>query len=435
MGSGLIERARLGAGACVLLLGCGLAVAGNSGGFRGPGRNGIYPARGLLKEWPEGGPPLLWKAQLGRGWTAAGVSGDSVFFCGQKGDTRLGVMTALDLEGRVLWRTVYGRDSTRPRGSPVESDGMVYHHTVGGVLHAFDAATGELKWSFDASTLGDTLGQVGGNSASPLVYGKLVIITLRDSGGVGESGKQVPCFVGLDKRTGSLEWRGDLGPCPVPGKGWSNSHASPVLADGDGGALVVGQFHRCAAAVDAATGKKLWLLETVEKGGRRGWRRVRGAVQPVMNEGYAFLFGSEMFRLGEGGTLEKLWKRHVGIKEYNVSYSHSLIADGRLIVFTPGALRLIDARTGEDLASLECEKRGSFVLADAMVYLQDHRPAMTLIEVKKNGLEQVSSFPLPFTVRKRDPGAQPFTHPVVAAGRLFVRYLSSVFVFDLRRTQ
>ena len=39
-------------------------------GWRGPNRNGIYPEKGLLKEWPAEGPQLLWEvADAGKGYS------------------------------------------------------------------------------------------------------------------------------------------------------------------------------------------------------------------------------------------------------------------------------------------------------------------------------------------------------------------------------
>ena len=92
--------------------------AENSGGLRGPRRNGIFPATGLMKKWPDGGPKLLWEAKVGRGWTAASVASGRVYFCGQDGKSRDGAMVALGLNGKQLWRTVYGPDRYRPRGTP-----------------------------------------------------------------------------------------------------------------------------------------------------------------------------------------------------------------------------------------------------------------------------------------------------------------------------
>lgn len=50
------------------------AAAENSGGFRGPQRNGILPSQGLLKRWPESGPKLLWEARVGKGWSSCNGS-------------------------------------------------------------------------------------------------------------------------------------------------------------------------------------------------------------------------------------------------------------------------------------------------------------------------------------------------------------------------
>ncbi|HEX4900110.1 MAG TPA: hypothetical protein VFV61_06220, partial [Pyrinomonadaceae bacterium] len=49
----------------VILLSVGEAAAqagGNWPQWRGPNRDGISTETGLLKQWPENGPPLAWKA-------------------------------------------------------------------------------------------------------------------------------------------------------------------------------------------------------------------------------------------------------------------------------------------------------------------------------------------------------------------------------------
>ena len=46
-----------------------------SGGYRGPNRDGVHPATGLLRKWPKDGPKLLWTfpTDLGRVWDEATV--------------------------------------------------------------------------------------------------------------------------------------------------------------------------------------------------------------------------------------------------------------------------------------------------------------------------------------------------------------------------
>jgi hypothetical protein len=344
-------------------------------------------------------------------------------------------MVAFDLNGKQLWRTVYGPDKYRPRATPAVSEGAVYYHSTVGVVYAFDAASGKVKWSFDANSLGDTLITSGGNSGSPLVMGGRVIITLRSPGGEVPGGNEVPSFVAVDTRTGRLAWKGNLGPCPVKGKGWSSFHASPIPLQAGRTPLVVCQFFRCAAAVRADTGERFWLEENGVKG------RARGQVQPVANEGYLFVFGTRMLKVAADGSLKELWEGKVRVAEYNISYSHTIIKDGRLISFTPagavnptapGKLRMLDAETGEEVASLDCAAKGSLVWADGRIYLLDNRPGMVLIEVTKDALREVSSFRPPLNKYATGSGVQLFTLPIVAEGRLFLRDQSRVLVYDVR---
>ena len=70
--------------------------------WRGPRRDGVSRETGLLKEWPAGGPKLLWdskqvnggKSSVGRGFSSVSVAGGRVFTQGdRKGD---GLVLALD---------------------------------------------------------------------------------------------------------------------------------------------------------------------------------------------------------------------------------------------------------------------------------------------------------------------------------------------------
>ena len=36
--------------------------------FQGPRGDGSSPETGLLREWPQDGPPVAWRAKIGQGW-------------------------------------------------------------------------------------------------------------------------------------------------------------------------------------------------------------------------------------------------------------------------------------------------------------------------------------------------------------------------------
>ena len=76
-------------------------------GFRGLNRDGKSPDKGLLKEWPEGGPRLLWKAtDIGKGYSSVAVAGGTVYITGDYDDQLM--LHAYDLDGQLKWKAAGG---------------------------------------------------------------------------------------------------------------------------------------------------------------------------------------------------------------------------------------------------------------------------------------------------------------------------------------
>ena len=49
--------------------------------------NNLATETGLLKQWPESGPPLAWKANgIGRGYSTVSVAGGKIFTMGDRAD-------------------------------------------------------------------------------------------------------------------------------------------------------------------------------------------------------------------------------------------------------------------------------------------------------------------------------------------------------------
>ncbi|MHC4156985.1 MAG: PQQ-binding-like beta-propeller repeat protein, partial [Planctomycetota bacterium] len=64
----------------VLLLLSPISLAGDWPQFRGPNRDGKSTETGLLKEWPKGGPKLLWSYEgLGAGFSTVIVVDGTVY--------------------------------------------------------------------------------------------------------------------------------------------------------------------------------------------------------------------------------------------------------------------------------------------------------------------------------------------------------------------
>jgi hypothetical protein len=55
--------------------------------WRGPRRDGIAAEKGLLKQWPTGGPPVAWTATgAGDGYSSFAVANGRLFTLGARGD-------------------------------------------------------------------------------------------------------------------------------------------------------------------------------------------------------------------------------------------------------------------------------------------------------------------------------------------------------------
>ena len=84
----------------VLVLALGTDVsnraADNWPQWRGVNRDGHSPEKGLLKSWPEGGPPMAWKASgVGEGYSSFAIADGKLFTLGARGDREF--VVALDV--------------------------------------------------------------------------------------------------------------------------------------------------------------------------------------------------------------------------------------------------------------------------------------------------------------------------------------------------
>jgi len=71
--------------------------------WQGPDRNSMFPETGLLQEWPEGGPELLWRNDsLGMGHSSASVTNEAIYITGMP-DSTGGVLYCFDLKGNLIW--------------------------------------------------------------------------------------------------------------------------------------------------------------------------------------------------------------------------------------------------------------------------------------------------------------------------------------------
>lgn len=205
--------------------------------FRGVNRDAQSAEKGLLQQWPQGGPRLAWQASgLGGGYSSVSIQNGRLFTMGDIGADQFVIALSLDTKA-VLWKTKIGPAWTEdryagPRATPTADGVLIYAIGTEGDLMALEAATGKVRWK--KSLPGDFGGSVMSSwkwAESPLVDGDRLVVT---------PGASNALLVSLDKATGKEIWRtqaGAMGSLGRDGAGYS----SIVISNGAG--VKIGRAH------------------------------------------------------------------------------------------------------------------------------------------------------------------------------------------------
>jgi outer membrane protein assembly factor BamB len=170
-------------------------------GFRGPDRNSSIPGLRIAIDWSQSPPVELWRRLIGPGVSSLAVHGDYLYTQEQHGDDEV-VASYRVSTGEPVWRH---HDQDRfwdshagagPRSTPTLRDGRVYTFGATGILNALDAADGAVVWSRNAASDTDATVPGWGFASSPLVVDDIVMVAV---GGI---------LAAYDSATGNPRWSG-----------------------------------------------------------------------------------------------------------------------------------------------------------------------------------------------------------------------------------
>jgi outer membrane protein assembly factor BamB len=172
--------------------------------FLGPTRNGVV-AGAAIAPWAAGGPPVVWKRDVGAGFAGPVVSGGKLVLFHRMGDKE--TVECLDAgSGRKIWLadypTAYVDDfgfDEGPRATPAVVDGKVFTFGADGALNCWALATGGKVWGVDVKESLKSDKGFFGRACSPLVEGKAVVLNVGGGPGAG--------VVAFDKDSGKVLWK------------------------------------------------------------------------------------------------------------------------------------------------------------------------------------------------------------------------------------
>ena len=380
-------------------------------GWRGPLRDGKSPDTGLLKEWPAGGPGLLWQTgDIGRGFSSVAVSGGMVYLTGDVSGEL--VLSAFDLEGQSQWQktvdSAWTRSHPGSRSTPVIDDGKLYLVSGPGLIGCYDAKTGDQLWTRRMREFGGrTPGW--GYSESVLIYNDLAVVTPGGSN----------CIVALNKASGDTVWQSQGYRAPV-------QYCSCIAFTYDGVPMIVTGTRAGIVGVDARDGSLLWS---------NSWsaNNTANCPTPAYSNGYVFWANG----YGKGGICLKL-----NVKGGRVSaeaawttrdmvchHGGYVIHEGYVYGNHGGGWACLELETGQRQWYAKGVRKGSLCFADGMLYLfGERRGAVGLATCSPDGMEMKGRF----SVQGR---GYSWAHPVVIGGRLYIRYGTNLYCYNVKAEQ
>lgn len=361
--------------------------------WRGPDANGISTEK--IEPWPAAGPKVLWKAEVGLGFSSIAVADGRAFTMGHLANAD--VVTCLDIaNGKVLWQhsspglrmeNVY---EGGPNATPTVDGNTVFAFRRRGHVYALDAATGKVRWERElARELGAKMPEWG-FSSSPFVAGDLVILNLGSAG------------VGLDKKTGATIWKS--GPTAA-------GYATPVPFTFQGRELIALFVAQELLALQPQTGTVAW---------RHPWqtRDDINAADPVIVGNTLLLSsgdnrGGAALQLTAGAPVVR-WEN----KNLRAQFTPPVVLGGFIYGLDGNAgeratLRCLDLATGDAKWTGPAVGTGGILAAAGRLLVLSDKGELILCDASPAGFQPLA--------RAQILDGKCWTNPALNAGRLYAR--------------
>ena len=406
----------------ILLVGLGGHGWSQDAQWKGPQRNGIYPGRGLMQEWPKGGPErVLLKDGLGSGFSTPLMYHGRIYVSGRRDN--LDVVTAVEMGGRVLWETAYGRSwqGSNPdtRNTPTIEDNRIYLAGGMGTVSCMDTETGDILWQVNTHELYGGEFHTWGMAESLLLTGTAVI-----SSPVGDQ----TVLVALDKKDGTLMWKtesiGDI-----------RSYVSPLMAEYKGKQMILAVTRKNLVAVDPEDGNILLNYDIYTAHTPEGRRHHTNT--PLYRDGEIFVTSgynapAVMLKMSTDGRSAGLkWSSDV----LDTHHGGVVLVDGYIygsnwINNGNGNWVCLEWESGRVMYEEKWNNKGSIIYADRCLYVYEEKNGnVGLVELTPEGFRVKSSFQI------REGTGPHWAHPSIYKGYLLIRHGEVLMVYDIMQNR
>jgi outer membrane protein assembly factor BamB len=415
-GKGLLTWACLLIALLSLVRASALAQSAEWAQWGGPHRDFKSDVTGLAASWPAGGPRRLWSRELGDGYSAIAVEGNTLYTMYRLGERD--VVVALDAAtGKTIWEYRYDAPFTRqyeleqgpgPRAMPLVAGDQVYAAGATGKLHCLNKRTGKVIWAHDLVQEFNGTVRVRGYSCNPLAYKNTVIVMV---GGAGHA------LVAFNQKDGTVAWKK---------QDFDNSYSSPLIIKVDGQDQLVALMYGEIIGLDPNNGDLLWSHPHPTESGVNVSMPVWGEDNLLFcSSGYDG--GSRVLKLTRTGNktaVEQVWasrlmRIHFGNAIRVGNYVYASSGD-----FGPAPFTAIDVRTGQVVWRNRGLARASALLADGRFILLDEDGNLALATPTAEGLK--------INCKVELLTSQAWTVPTLAGTTLYARDRKTILALDLK---
>lgn len=395
--------------------------------WQGENRDAISTEIGLLQEWPEAGPELVWKISgLGDGDSTPSVADGKIYGMSNRDGDEI-VWALNENDGSTAWETRLGpafeqklpQSNDGPGATPTVDGELLYVVGLAGNIACLNVNDGKIVWQRSMEK------DFGGREIhwsfreSPLVDDDKVICT---------PGGEDASIAALNKLTGETIWTSKLPDSPKA------AYSSAIAIEFEGVRQYV-QFNATAVfGISAEDGKFLWRYDSPAN------EHGINCSTPLYHNGYVFAASA----YDNGGGLAKLSKNEDGsFSAEEVYFSrrmqnhhggmilHNGVLFGANGGNSGGYLAALDFMTGEVLwderRSGRRAAKGSVAFADERLYYRTEDGIMLLVEPGTEEYLERGRFEQP------DQSGKPtWAHPVIANGKLYLRDHDVLLSYDVK---
>ena len=364
--------------------------------WRGPDLNGISRETGWTVNWPKEGPKVLWRANVGIGFSSITVANGRAYTSGNRSDKD--TVYCFDAEtGKEVWKYSYSED-TDPHYyeggtscTPTVDGNAVFAISRRGLLFRFGASTGKVDWQVNIAKATGAKVPEWGFASSPLVEGDLLIL---NAGAAGTA---------VNKASGSVVWSS--------GKARAG-YSSGVPFDYSGERYVAMAVLESILAFKVKDGSKLWEFP---------WdtRYDVNAADPIITGDRVFVssaynHGGALFRF-QGSQTTKLWEN----KNMRNHINSSVLLEGYLYGVDGDAggketaLRCVELETGSLRWTEKSIGSGALMAADNKLIVLSDKGELIIADPSPAAFKPIA--------RAQVMGGKCWTVPVLSNGRIYCR--------------